>query len=130
MNTIIIEADVGYIGKKELYTVEWGDRSAAVTYAVKEFGKRRKPVTKKIPVTDYQKIADAFLDLDFSEIYKESGDLVGFDGWTLKCTIQYVNTELSILLWCPSKDKSTPETTKLLEAYDLVTGLFEEKHLE
>lgn len=126
MNTIIIEADVGYLWKKEIYTVEGGDRSSAVTYETEGFGKRKKPVTKKIPVSDYQKIADAFSDLDFSEICKESSDLMGCDGWTLKCTFRKGMTVLSIVLWCPSKDKSIPETTKLLEACDLVTGMFEE----
>ena len=67
MNTIIIEADVGYLGEKEIYTVESGDPSSAVTYETAGFVKRKKPVTKKISVSDYQKIADAFFCLDFSK---------------------------------------------------------------
>ena len=89
--------------------------------------KKVKPETKKLSHTDFSPIYDAFNHLDFTKAWKESGDFAGCDGWTLKCTISNVSSEISVQLWCPEKDHSKPETTKLVEACEKVFSLFEEK---
>ena len=87
--------------------------------------KKEKAETKKLTHTDFRPIFDAFNELDFTKAWKESGDIVGMDGWTLKCTISNVSSEISVQLWCPSDSPETPETTKILQACEKVFSLFE-----
>ncbi len=125
-NSITIKKEVSYIGRTDIYTIEQGDKSIPITHKVGGFmHKKVKPETKKLSHTDFRPIFDAFNDLDFTKVWKESGDLGGFDGWTLECTIYHVSTEISIRLWCPEKDQSKPETTKLIEVCEKVSSLFE-----
>ena len=59
-----------------------------------------------------------------TKVFKESSDLVGCDGWTLRCTISKCMSDISVMLWCPSKSREIPETTKLLKACDMVFKMF------
>ena len=125
-NSITIEKKVSYIGRRDIYTIKQGDKSIPITHKVGGFmHKKEKAETKKLTHTDFRPIFDAFNDLDFTKAWKESGDIVGFDGWTLKCTISNVSTEISVQLWCPSDSPETPETTKILQACEKVFSLFE-----
>ena len=121
MLTIIIEKQEGW-KPREIFKVERGDDSSLVTHEFEDFYKT-KPVKKKIPVAEYQKIAALFEALDFLKIFKEGND--GLDGWTLQCTLQNGISAASVTIWCPEKDQSKPETTKLLEACEKVFSLFE-----
>lgn len=125
-NSIIIEKEVSYMGRTDIYTIEQGDKSIPITHEVCGFmHKKVKPEIKKITHTEFRPIFDAFDGLDFTKAWKESGDLVGCDGWTLKCTISNVMSETSVKLWCPSESSDTPETTKILQACEKVFSLFE-----
>ena len=126
-NSIIIEKEVSFIGNNDIYTIEKGDKSIPVVHKVEGFmSKHKKAEIKKLSHTEFRPIYDAFDVLDFTNIYKESGDLVGYDGWTLKCTISNIMSEISVKLWCPSESPEKPETTKLLQACEKVFSLFEE----
>ena len=123
--SITIERDVSYIGRKDTFTIENGDNSIPITLEVGGFmHKKVKPVTKKLSHTDFCPILDAFNALDFTKVYQESGDLVGCDGWTLRCTISNVMSEISVQVWCPSESPEAPATTKLLQACNMVFDLF------
>ena len=123
--SITIERDVSYIGRKDTFTIEQGDKSISITYEVGGFmHKKVKPITKKLSHTEFRPIYDAFNALDFTKVYQESGDLVGCDGWTLRCTISNVMSEISVQVWCPSESPEVPETTKLLKACNMVIDLF------
>ena len=127
-NTITIEKEVSYMGRTDIYTIEQGDKSIPITHEVGGFmHKKVKPETKKLSHTEFRPIFDAFNDLDFTKAWKEAGDVVGLDGWTLKCTISNVSTEISVKLWCPLESNETPETSKLLKACNKVFDLFEKK---
>ena len=126
--SITIERDVSYIGRKDTFTIEQGDKSIPITYEVGGFmHKKVKPVTKKLTHTEFRPIYDAFNALDFTKVYQESGDLVGCDGWTLRCTISNVMSEISVQVWCPSESPEAPATTKLLQACNMVFDLFPEE---
>ena len=129
-NSITIEKEVSYMGRIDIYTIKYDDKSIPITHKVSGFmHKKVKPETKKLSHTDFSPIYDAFNHLDFTKAWKESGDFAGCDGWTLKCTISNEVSEISeiaVKLWCPEKDHSKPETTKLLEACEKVFSLFEE----
>ena len=128
MLTITIKKEVSYMGRIDIYTIKYDDKSIPITHKVSGFmHKKVKPETKKLSHTDFSPIYDAFNHLDFTKAWKESGDFAGCDGWTLKCTISNVSSEISVQLWCPEKDHSKPETTKLVEACEKVFSLFEEK---
>ena len=125
-NSITIEKEVSYMGRKDIYTIEQGDKSISIKHKVGGFmHKKEKAETKKLTHTDFRPIFDAFNDLDFTKAWKESGDIVGYDGWTLKCTISNVSSEISVQLWCPSESPENPETTKLIHACEKVFSLFE-----
>ncbi|MCR5436897.1 MAG: hypothetical protein K6E97_07525 [Treponema sp.] len=125
-NSITIEKEVSYMGRKDIYTIEQGDKSIPITHKVGGFmHKKEKAETKKLTHTDFRPIFDAFNELDFTKAWKESGDIVGYDGWTLKCTISNVSSETSVKLWCPAESPENPETTKLLQACEKVFSLFE-----
>ena len=87
--------------------------------------KKVKPETKQLSHVEFRPIFETFNDLDFTKAWKESGDFIGCDGWTLKCTISNISSEISVKLWCPSDSPETPETTKLLHACEKVFSLFE-----
>ena len=126
-NSITIEKEVSYMGRKDIYIIEQGDKSIPITHKVGGFmHKKVKSEIKKLSHTDFRPIFDAFNDLDFTKAWKESGDIVGYDGWTLKCTISNVSSEISVQLWCPSESPENPETTKLLKACEKVFDLFED----
>lgn len=126
-NSITIEKEVSYMGRKDIYTIEQGEKSIPITHKVGGFmHKKVKSEIKKLSHTDFRPIFDAFNDLDFTKAWKESGDIVGYDGWTLKCTISNVSSEISVQLWCPSEFPENPETTKLLKACEKVFDLFED----
>ena len=125
MYNIKIETAASYVGKSDTYITEQGDKSISITHETKDFmHKKIKPDTKKLSYTEYRPIADAFENIDFQKVFKESGDLVGYDGWTLKVTLSNVMSGISVSLWCPSESPETPETTKLLQACDKVCSLF------
>ena len=125
-NSITIEKEVSYMGRTDIYIIEHGDKSIPITHEVGGFmHKKEKTETKKLSHTDFRPIFDAFNDLDFTKAWKESGDLVGCDGWSLKCTISNVMSEISVKLWCPSESSETPETTKILQACEEVFSLFD-----
>lgn len=126
-NSITIEKEVSYMGRKDIYIIEQGDKSIPITHKVGGFmHKKVNSEIKKLSHTDFRPIFDAFNDLDFTKAWKESGDIVGFDGWTLKCTISNVSSKISVQLWCPSESPENPETTKLLKACEKVFDLFED----
>ena len=127
-NSITNEKEVSYMGRTDIYTIEQGDKSIPISHEVGGFmHKKVKPETKKLSHTDFRPIFEAFNDLDFTKAWKEAGDAVGLDGWTLKCTISNVSTEISVKLWCPSDSAETQETAKLLKACNKVFDLFEKK---
>ena len=129
--SITIERDVSYIGRKDTFTIAQGDKSIPITYKVGGFmHKKVKPVTKNLSHTEFRPIYDAFNALDFTKVYQESGDLVGCDGWTLRCTISNVMSEISVQVWCPSESPEVPETTKLLQTCNKVFDLFESEGKE
>lgn len=124
---IKIETDASYAGRSDIYTTEQDENSISITHEVGGFmHKKAKPVTKKITHTEYQPIVDAFENIDFQKVFKESGDSFGCDGWTLKVTISKIMSGISVSLWCPSKNSEIPETTKLLRTCEKVWALFNE----
>lgn len=125
MYNITIEKEVSYIGRTDTFTIGPADKSIPITHEVSGFmHKKVKPETKILSYTEYRLIEDAFKNIDFQKVFNESGDLVGCDGWTLKVTLSNIMSGISVSLWCPSKDSSTPETTKLLVACEKVCSLF------
>ena len=124
-NSITIEKEVSYMGRTDIYTIQQGDRSIPITHKVGGFmHKKEKAETKILSQNEFHPIFDAFNNLDFTKIWKESGDF-GLDGWTLTCTISNGSSKISIQLWCPSESPENPETTKLLEACEKVFNLFD-----
>lgn len=129
MFTVIVEKAASF-NSKEIFTLERGDKSASVTHeVVADFEEKAKTATKKFSLTDSKKIFNAFAALDFSKIFKESGELIGCDGWTLRCTLRNGTNELAVELWCPCEDVSKPETTKLIKACELVESFFQKENL-
>ena len=121
MFTVIIEKEDGF-KNKETYTLD-SDR-CSLSYEVEGFNKKSKPVNKSISQTDAKKINEAFSALDFSKIFKETDDLLGCDGWTLTCTLEYRMNQVSVNVWCPNNSTTKPETTKLVKACELLESVF------
>lgn len=126
---IKIETDASYAGRSDIYTAERDEKLISITHKVGGFmHKKDKPVTKKITDTEYQPIIEAFENIDFQKVFKESGDSFGCDGWCLKVTISKIMSGISVSLWCPSKNSAIPETTKLLKACDKIFDFFPEEY--
>ncbi len=122
MFTVIVEKEDGF-KNKETYTLD-SDR-CSISYEAEGFNKKSKPVDKSISQTDAKKINEAFSALDFSKIFKETDDLLGMDGWTLTCTLEYRMNQISIDVWCPNNSSTKHETTKLVKACELLESFFE-----
>lgn len=84
--------------------------------------------SKKIPISDYQKISDLFDKIDFFNLMQEMAGHSGFDGETYTCELGciYSDSHFKIDIWCPFKNKDFPETTKFLEAFEAVEKLYNE----
>ena len=127
MFTVIIEKEDGF-RNKETYTLD-PDR-CLISYEAEGFNKKSKPVNKSISQTDAKKINEAFSALDFSKIFKETDDLLGCDGWTLTCTLEYRMNQVSVNVWCPNNSSTKPETSKLLQACKLFLNIFDQSTLD
>ena len=121
MFTVIVEKEDGF-RNKETYTLE--PDYSSLTYEAEGFNKKSKPVKKTISQTDIKKINEAFSALDFSKIFKETDDLLGMDGWTLTCTLEFRMNQVSVDVWCPNDSSSKPETAKLVKACELLESVF------
>ena len=121
MFTVIIEKEDGF-RNKETYILE--PDYSSLTYEAEGFNKKSKPVKKTISQTDIKKINEAFSALDFSKIFKETDDLLGMDGWTLTCTLEFRMNQVSVDVWCPNDSSSKPETAKLVKACELLESVF------
>ena len=121
MFTVIVEKEDGF-RNKETYTLE--PDYSSLTYEAEGFNKKSKPVNKSISQTDAKKINEAFSALDFSKIFKETDDLLGCDGWTLTCTLEFRMNQVSVDVWCPNDSSSKPETAKLVKACELLESVF------
>ena len=129
MFTIIIEKSDGF-KNKETYTLEPGEQNSIISWEAEEFNKKLEPVRKLISQSDTKKINDAFSALDFSKIFLETDDILGKDGWTLTCTLEYRMNQVSVDIWCPKEEKSKPETSKLLQACKLFVTIFDQSTLD
>ena len=123
MFTVIVEKEDGF-RNKETYTLE--PDYSSLTYEAEGFNKKSKPVKKTISQTDIKKINEAFSALDFSKIFKETDDLLGMDGWTLTCTLEFRMNQVSVDVWCPNNCSSKPETAKLVKACELLESVFKQ----
>lgn len=121
MFTVIVEKEDGF-RNKETYTLE--PDYSSLTYEAEGFNKKSKPVKKTISQIDIKKINEAFSALDFSKIFKETDDLLGMDGWTLTCTLEFRMNQVSVDVWCPNDSSSKPETAKLVKACELLESVF------
>ena len=121
MFTVIVEKEDGF-RNKETYTLE--PDYSSLTYEAEGFNKKSKPVKKTISQTDIKKINEAFSALDFSRIFKETDDLLGMDGWTLSCKLEFRMNQVSVEVWCPNDSSSKPETAKLVKACELLESVF------
>lgn len=123
MFTVIVEKEDGF-RNKETYTL-YSDR-CSISYETEGFNKKSKLLNKSISQTDAKKINEAFSALDFSKIFKETDDLLGCDGWTLTCTLEFRMNQVSVDIWCPNNSSKKPETTKLVKACELLESVFEQ----
>lgn len=123
MFTVIIEKEDGF-RNKETYTLD-PDRFS-LSYEAEGYNKKSKPVNKTVSQTDANKINEAFSALDFSKIFKETDDLLGMDGWTLTCTLEFRMNQVSVDVWCPNDSSSKPETVKLVKACELLESVFKQ----
>ena len=125
MFTLIFEKTDSYENKK-IYTLEPDGSSSILASKSEDFNKKGKYVRKNISLAVTKKINDAFSALDFSKIFKETDDLIGNDGWTITCTLEFRMNQVSIDVWCPKGGSSKPETTKLVKACELFESIFEQ----
>ena len=124
MFEIIIDVQ-NFFGNKEIFTVSAEGKSALIIHEKGNFKDTDEVDRKTLSKADFDKIIKTFSEVNFTEVFNEHEDLVGLDGWILTCTIKKSTVNISAQLWCPDKDSSMPETTKLLEACELVCPIFE-----
>ena len=118
-----------YIRDTEVFTLSSEFNSFLILHEKGNFKETDEVDKKTISKADFDKIAKAFSEINFTEVFNEQPDLMGLDGWILTCSIQNDTAKISAQIWCPEKDQSKPETTKLLEACEKVFSLFESQNL-
>lgn len=125
--SIKIKTEAAYAGRTDTYTVAPEANSISITHEVGGFmNKNVKPENKTLSNTEYSSFLDSFKNIDFQKVFNESGELVGYDGWTLTVTFSNVMSGISVSLWCPSENPEKPETTKLLKVCNKICSLFPE----
>lgn len=112
------------------YQVSRSETEAVVAYGHDEgFDEENiKWKSKKIQITDYQKISDLFSQINYFNLMQENAGHSGFDGETYICELGciYSDSHFKVDIWCPCKNESIPETTKFLEAFEAVEKLYNE----
>lgn len=124
MNTITVTIQ-GCYGKSEIFTVSETAHSASIQHHYDNIKKTKKLDERSITKDEFNKIFNAFMEVNFNEFFNENPDLIGCDGWTLILSIHNGSAEIKASIWCPEKDSSKPETTKLIEACELVCPVFD-----
>ena len=124
MFEIIIDVQ-NYFGTKEIFTFSYAGKSGLIIHEKGNFKDTDELDRKTISKADFENIIKAFSEVNFTKVFNEHSDLIGLDGWILTCTIKKGTVNISAQLWCPVKEPSMPETTKLLEACELVCPIFE-----
>ena len=114
-----------YFGDKEVFTVSDEINSYSILHEQGNFKETNEVDRKNISKADFGKISKAFSDINFTEVFNEHSDLVGLDGSILTCTIQNDTSKICAQIWCPEKDPAMSETTKLIEACELVCPIIE-----
>lgn len=125
MYKIKIVKDSSCAGYLDTFTVEQNGLSVLLTHEAEGFmNLEKEPHIRELSLQDPQTISKSFENINFYKNLEESDILMGDDGWILKCTVSNGMTEVTVSLWCPDKDPTKPETTKLLKACDKVCNLF------
>ena len=128
MYKITLEKDSSYAGYDDIFSITPEEGFVSITHDAEGFmNNDEESKTIELSPKEYQPIADAFDNINFYTVLEESNILMGYDGWVLKCTISKGMTNLTVSLWCPEEDSSKPETTKLLQACNMVFDLFPEE---
>ena len=81
---------------------------------------------KRLSLTEFHPIAEAFENLDYTKIIKESNKLTGCEGWYVICTISKYPLSFSIGLYSHPDASKAPETTKFYEACNMIFELFKD----
>ena len=119
MFDIVIDIQ-NYFGNKEVFTVSDEGGSCLIIHEKGNFKDTDEVDRKTITKADFEKIKNAFSSINFTVLFDEHAALVGLDGWILTCTIQNSTAKISAQIWCPEKNSAMPETTKLIEACELI----------
>ena len=114
-----------YNGDTDVFTLSSEFNEFLILHEKGNFNETDEVDEKTISKADFDKIAKAFFEINIIEVVNEQPDLMGLDGWILNCSIQNGTAKISARLWCPEKDQSKPETTKLLEACEKIFSFFE-----
>ncbi len=79
---------------------------------------------KTLSAEDFRPIADAFENLDYTKIFKESDNLPHLDCTYLECDFVNGNSSISMTLYCKPQDSTVSEISKLFDACKMVFDLF------
>jgi len=115
-----------YFGKKEIFTLSQDFNVLELLHEKGNFEETDEVDRKNISKANFEKISKAFFDINFTELFNENPDQIHLDGWILTVSIQNDMAKISAQLFCPRKDNSKPETTKLLQACELICPLPED----
>ena len=119
MNTITIKIQDCF-ANSDIFTVLSSPHLASIQHHFDSIGKIKKLDVRNITKDDYDKLYKAFMNVNFNEVFNENPDLLWFCSWTLICSFENGTAVISASVKCPEKDPSKPETTKLIEACELV----------
>ena len=81
---------------------------------------------KRLSLTEFHPIAEAFENLDYTRIIKENDKLIGCEGWYVTCAISKYPLSFSINLYSHPDATKTPETAKFYEACNMIFELFKD----
>lgn len=79
---------------------------------------------KTLSAADFRPIADAFENLDYTQIFKESDNLPYCDCSYLTCEFVSGKSSVSLSLYCKLQDTTVSEISKLFDACKMVFDLF------
>lgn len=107
-------------GNGDMFTVSDTGKKGLIIHEKCNFDNTDEVSRHTISKAELIKISNAFEKICFKEVFSEHENLVWIDGCILRITIQNGSSKLNVEVCCPDKDISMPETTKLLEACELV----------
>ena len=112
-------------GQMDTYDIVDLVESIAINHSFSNIKDNKEELERKrLSPEEFRPIADAFENLDYTKIFKESDNLPRLNCTYLECDFVNGKSSISMTLYSKPQDSTVPEITKLFDACKMIYDLF------